>query len=602
MLLALSDTQARGRYFDRYAVPVGETDLSNFDGGIGSEWVVHPGDTAVNDSKYVLHGSRSIGMYVQNNGYNYIDKSFSTPVDLSNNNYISFSMYAGDTNYDALNSVELYFSSDDNFLNYYSYACWIRSVCKRGCINFTLNLDDSFGSVTGTPSWENIKKIRLRINSESNKGRAYFVIDQLRMYGNPLSKGQVIITIDDGQSSVYSFAKPIFDRYGIKPTLYIIGGLVNVPQYLTKSQIDTLYNEGYEIGSHSWSHLHMDQLDSVGVDTQCTKNIKYLRANGYRNYSLFAFPYGARNDTTCRIVNKYHPFTRTVDGAYVKGTKATYVPIPLYGMENMLPALVADTSISLETMTAGVDSAIVHKVAVSYCFHNFGSIAGYERTDTAMLNQFCAYLQSKVDAGLLTVSGMGGFLKFSPDSCAIEKSRLTTKNGYTLNDSCSTDADSMRFWLYDSSSMASWTRRDSTKMLPGGALFTLSRTNAPAGILYYRVIGQANSGSFDSAFAAKNISVGMPTATQNPICKRIVACTGLMTTNDAISYMLLKNSFVSIRLFNAQGKIIVSQFESSKPAGKYEMKWAANGIAQGLYLLEFATEDFCLSKKVSLFF
>jgi peptidoglycan/xylan/chitin deacetylase (PgdA/CDA1 family) len=69
-----------------------------------------------------------------------------------------------------------------------------------------------------------------------------------------------IITLDDGMLSQYTYAKPILDKYNFKTTFYIICNSVDKENRMNWNNIQTLEEEGHEIGSHSMNHKKLSKL------------------------------------------------------------------------------------------------------------------------------------------------------------------------------------------------------------------------------------------------------------------------------------------------------------------------------------------------------
>jgi peptidoglycan/xylan/chitin deacetylase (PgdA/CDA1 family) len=69
-----------------------------------------------------------------------------------------------------------------------------------------------------------------------------------------------IITFDDGMLSQYTYAKPILDKYNFMATFYIICNNVDKENRMNWNNIQTLEEEGHEIGSHSMNHKKLSKL------------------------------------------------------------------------------------------------------------------------------------------------------------------------------------------------------------------------------------------------------------------------------------------------------------------------------------------------------
>ena len=124
----------------------------------------------------------------------------------------------------------------------------------------------------------------------------------------------VILTFDDGPKSQYTNAKPILDKYGYKATFDIICNDVGDNGYLTWEDIIALYNEGYDIGSHTMSHDDLDSQSDKGIEYEVGGSKECLFDHGI-NPTSFAYPTntGAENTAVVNTVAKYYDIARTAN-------------------------------------------------------------------------------------------------------------------------------------------------------------------------------------------------------------------------------------------------------------------------------------------------
>jgi hypothetical protein len=83
------------------------------------------------------------------------------------------------------------------------------------------------------------------------------------------AKTVVTLTFDDGYENMITNALPVLQADHLHGTFYIISGALNnttssnnSPGYMTWSQLQTLYQDGNEIGSHTVLHEALPQLDT----------------------------------------------------------------------------------------------------------------------------------------------------------------------------------------------------------------------------------------------------------------------------------------------------------------------------------------------------
>lgn len=99
-----------------------------------------------------------------------------------------------------------------------------------------------------------------------------------------------IITFDDGMLSQYTYAKPILDKYNFKATFYIICNSVDKENRMNWNNIQTLEDEGHEIGSHSMNHQRLGQLSNNEMKYEIIESKRCLENKGF-NVTSFSFPY-----------------------------------------------------------------------------------------------------------------------------------------------------------------------------------------------------------------------------------------------------------------------------------------------------------------------
>ena len=136
-----------------------------------------------------------------------------------------------------------------------------------------------------------------------------------------------IITFDDGRKSQYENAKPILDKYDFKATFYVICDIVGKEGRLSWQEIKQLQNEGHEIGSHSMSHVNLDEISSDEQDYEIVESKKCLENKGIAVNS-FSYPFnsGDENNNVLDVVSKHYEFARTageIDNSNANSQKYT---------------------------------------------------------------------------------------------------------------------------------------------------------------------------------------------------------------------------------------------------------------------------------------
>jgi peptidoglycan/xylan/chitin deacetylase (PgdA/CDA1 family) len=123
----------------------------------------------------------------------------------------------------------------------------------------------------------------------------------------------VLFTIDDGYRSVADVALPIFARFGIRPTVFVVPALVGTPgvhdavpggELLDASTLRTMASEGIDIGAHGWDHREMAGMTDAELDLQ-TRGAREAVADicGVPPRA-FAYPVGTFDDRARRAVER----------------------------------------------------------------------------------------------------------------------------------------------------------------------------------------------------------------------------------------------------------------------------------------------------------
>jgi peptidoglycan/xylan/chitin deacetylase (PgdA/CDA1 family) len=107
----------------------------------------------------------------------------------------------------------------------------------------------------------------------------------------------IVLTIDDGNHSVFPAYFKIFKPLGLKPFLFIYPHAVDLSRFtMTSKQIQDLEKEGLDMGAHGYFHNPMGaytwENNPESVRTEALKPaVPLTKIFGYRP-TLFAYPYG----------------------------------------------------------------------------------------------------------------------------------------------------------------------------------------------------------------------------------------------------------------------------------------------------------------------
>lgn len=111
-------------------------------------------------------------------------------------------------------------------------------------------------------------------------------------------KPTVILTFDDGWLSVHDKAYPIMqsnNQTGVA-FVYITPITGGYPDFMQKTQLNSLYGSGWDISSHTYSHIDFTKANNTTLNYELTASRDWLNTNGYPRGSMFlAYPEGKYN-------------------------------------------------------------------------------------------------------------------------------------------------------------------------------------------------------------------------------------------------------------------------------------------------------------------
>ncbi|HUG33868.1 MAG TPA: polysaccharide deacetylase family protein [Anaerolineales bacterium] len=128
------------------------------------------------------------------------------------------------------------------------------------------------------------------------------MVDGIR-HGSNLPGRPIILTFDDGSESVYTEAMPIMQKYGFTGTAFVVYNYIGAGLYLDADQIRALHDSGWEIGSHSLSHVNLRQRPGKQEDEIYRSKIRLERWLGFP-IPVFAYPFGANDASSLKLVRE----------------------------------------------------------------------------------------------------------------------------------------------------------------------------------------------------------------------------------------------------------------------------------------------------------
>ena len=137
---------------------------------------------------------------------------------------------------------------------------------------------------------------------------SYF-IGYLATYKNP-DMNVLCLTFDDAYRSIYENAVPVLDEYDIKPCIFVPVGFIEaeskynyiknnikseiVDDCMNWEELRKIIKKGYEVGSHSFSHVNFNSAD-INYEYELSQSKSELELKLGIDIKYFAFPFGNRD-------------------------------------------------------------------------------------------------------------------------------------------------------------------------------------------------------------------------------------------------------------------------------------------------------------------
>lgn len=166
----------------------------------------------------------------------------------------------------------------------------------------------SFRGKDKIPTDVTIKELKDQLDYLKKNGFRFISFSQIQR-GLVSGQKNILITIDDGNRSIIEADEKVFKPMGIKPLLGIYPNLIGKKDYaLNWEELKKLSDEGYDIASHGYYHLPLNEklfnTDKTGFTNEIFKSKKMLQEKLSRNIEVFIYPNGVRNDSAKKMLKE----------------------------------------------------------------------------------------------------------------------------------------------------------------------------------------------------------------------------------------------------------------------------------------------------------
>ena len=274
--------------------------------------------TLTNDTTDFVTGTQSVKMTTDGAGtVMQLTKTYGSPINLTGSYLL---IRAKIDSFAKLGEFTLYIANEAGFVNwsildlgavgdgqsfhYLEDGIWQNIIVDLGMLQV--------GGGTFNPAA--LTTIRVRAKDKGGAAPVNVWIDEVSAIAR-LPKGIVVITADDGWAVQDTAMRPVLDKFGFRPTLYIIPDAVGTPNYLTLSAIKRLQHiNRWEMGLHHQTNLVTlkAQYGAAFVETTMQKGLEYGLLNGFNGIHHFALPNGAFDQTILDIMKRYFKTSRGI--------------------------------------------------------------------------------------------------------------------------------------------------------------------------------------------------------------------------------------------------------------------------------------------------
>lgn len=198
-------------------------------------------------------------------------------------------------------------------------------------------------------------KFEEQIRYLSEQGYKIVTVEEL---AHRLEKGEsvnkyVALSFDDGYKNNLTVAIPILQKYQAKGSFFVVNRLIGKPDYMDESDIKKLIAAGMELGSHTYSHNPLADIEEKYLvwETDTSRFWLKKKFDGYIVRTL-AYPNGSYNARVIAAAQKYG-FYRALTGHIGLNTATTYKKAPM----EMYRVTVADDGKGLEGFKERLEQA-----------------------------------------------------------------------------------------------------------------------------------------------------------------------------------------------------------------------------------------------------
>lgn len=141
-------------------------------------------------------------------------------------------------------------------------------------------------------------------------------IGSIQKYNKP-----VCFTFDDCFVYFYNNAFPLFKKYNVKATIFVIADYINGENYLTDAQIKEMSDSGLiDVECHTSKHLDLTTLNEEKLQYELKNSKEKIENITKKNIDTICYPYGKYNKKVLNICKDIYKYGVAMNGGITKYT------------------------------------------------------------------------------------------------------------------------------------------------------------------------------------------------------------------------------------------------------------------------------------------
>lgn len=204
----------------------------------------------------------------------------------------------------------------------------------------------------------------------------------------PVPDKLVVLTFDDAVLSHATYVAPLLKKYGFGGTFFVCEfrepPFADKTKYMSWAQIRKLHRLGFEVGSHTLTHRHVNKLSAAGLGAELDSVEGRCRRGHIRKPVTFAYPgYDVHPTATAVLAARGYRFARA-------GGSRPYDPATDH------PALVPSFSIAglpREKVLAALAQARAGRIVVLTVHGVPDTAHDWVTTDPGLFEEYLRYLR-----------------------------------------------------------------------------------------------------------------------------------------------------------------------------------------------------------------